>query len=89
MKKFLSKNYETFDLNLAAYLIAAGFCHLKRIDGQSGWKKTFVVSPEPSEEEISGFYNGTGEVQALELCNQLRSLKAASKINGGELCKYV
>ena len=76
MKSF----YETHDLNLAAYLIAAGFCKLDGVSHQDGWRKKFVIYPQPSEEQTSSYYNGTGTVSALALCNQIRALKAAVKV---------
>ena len=80
MKSF----YETHDLNLAAYLIAAGICKLDGVSHQDGWRKKFVIYPRPSEGQISSYYNGTGNVSALELCNQIRALKAAVKVKGGQ-----
>jgi hypothetical protein len=84
MKSLKTDFYETQDLNLVAYLIAAGFCRLDGINNQDGWKKTFVITPEPPEKAISSYYNGTGQVSALELCNQLRSLKAAIRVKEGK-----
>lgn len=76
------KKYETQDLNLAAYLIASGSCHLKAINGHDTWKKTFVLSPVPDQKAIEEFYNGNGPVGALKFCNQLRNLKSATKVTG-------
>ena len=72
-------HYETEDLNLAAYLIASGGCKLDGIENLDGWKVSFILYPYPTEELRASFFNGTGTVYGLELCNQIRSLKAAIK----------
>ncbi len=77
-----SNYYETEDLNLAAYLIAAGICRLEGVENLNAWKKKFIIHPYPTDNQIAGFYNGVGNVSGLALCNQLRSLKAAVKVKG-------
>ncbi len=72
--------YETEDIYLAAYLTSSGICQLVSINDFNGWKKKFVLNPVPREEQITGFYTGTGQVSALELCSRMRSLKAAVKV---------
>jgi hypothetical protein len=80
------KNYQTNDIYLASYLIASGKYDLVKIEDFEGWKKSFVIDPIPTDDIISEFYNGSGTVSALKLCNQLRSLKAACQnTRGGQL----
>jgi hypothetical protein len=78
------KTYETNDIYLTSYLVSSGKCRLDKIEDFDGWKKTFVLSPIPSDDDISGFYAGTATVSALKLSNQLRSLKAACQNTRGE-----
>lgn len=76
-------NYQTNDIYLASYLISSGICRLQKIEEFDGWKKSFILSPVPTDENVSDFYNGSGKVSALRLCNQLRSLKAACQNTRG------
>jgi len=72
--------FPTCDLNLAAYLISAGFCKLDKLDTSNGvWKQTFILIPKPDDTAIDKFYSGSGRVSALKLCDTMRSLKAAVK----------
>jgi len=75
-------NYETEDIYLSAYLISSGKCRLVQLANSGPQKKKFLLNPPPDNKDIDSFYTGTGKVSALELCNRLRSLKAAVKVRG-------
>jgi hypothetical protein len=75
-------NYTTEDIYLTAYLLSANICSLVRIDDLHGQRKSFILHPSPSQDEITNFYTGSGKVSALELCSRLRSLKAAVRVRG-------
>ena len=77
---------EISDVNLATYLITCGVCKLVRIANGNGRRKTFILDPEPTDQQKAEFYNGTGLVSALDFSTRLRSLKAAvSSGNGGAI----
>lgn len=69
--------YGTKDLHLAAFLISSGCCSLEKIEDSFANKKRFLLKPNPSDQDIDSFYNGTGMVSGLRLCDTMRSLKAA------------
>jgi len=81
-----TETYITEDLHLAAYLTASGKAELQAIVGNNSWKKSFRLSPPPSQGDISDFYTGSATVSALRLCETLRSLKAA--IRAGQNMPY-
>jgi len=77
------QTYSTEDLHLAAYLQCIGH-KLVKLEDLPGWKKRFVLSPVPEPQMINAFYTGTAKVSALELCNCLRTLKAAVRVGVAE-----
>lgn len=83
MKKAHKDIFLTEDLNLAAYLTASGKSRLHGIVGGNSWKKSFKLSPAPSNEEIAAYYAGTAKISALRLCETLRSLKSAVRAELG------
>jgi hypothetical protein len=78
------KSYKTNDIYLASYLISSGKCLLEKIEELNGWRKAFVLVPEPTDQDISSFYSGSGTVSALRICGELRSLKAACLNSRGD-----
>jgi hypothetical protein len=76
--------YKTNDIYLTSFLISSGRYRLARIEALNGWKKAFVLVPEPTEDDISSFYGGSGMVSALRICSELRSLKAACLNSRGD-----
>lgn len=72
-----SASFGTEDLHLAAFLISSERCSLERIEDSFASKKRFLLKPKPSNQDIDSFYNGTGMVSGLRLCDTMRSLKAA------------
>jgi len=76
--KTVATQYETEKLNLAAYLIASDATALVRAYcPENGHVVVFTLSPAPSPEQISAFFNGSGQVSALSYNNALSNLKAA------------
>jgi len=69
-------HYKTEKLTFAAYLIASGKTELVGTEPTPGSRNvTFVLSREPSDEEISGYFNGSAQVSALRYSETISSLK--------------
>lgn len=80
-----SNYYETTDLAFASFLVASGHASLVDIRENEQLKKTFVLSPSPSQQIIMGFYNGSEKVSAIRLLESYQTLKSATylvKSNG-------
>jgi hypothetical protein len=77
--------YHTTDIFLASYLIAKRFATLNRIESVGARRKLFVLSPEPSEEQIQSFYarNDESKVIARDIIDELRNLKSLIMNQGG------
>ena len=69
--------FRTTDIYLSAYLIAGKFAVLSRIEPSGARRKTFVLSPSPSQDTIQSFYSKdeTSKIIALEVLGELRNLK--------------
>jgi len=78
MKEKEMSQYETTDLFLASFLVAAKHSTLKGIIDNGYGRKTFVFEPPPSQEIILRFYNGEEMVSAIKLFEVFGSLKAAT-----------
>lgn len=71
-----NNKYLTEKLTFAAYLIASGKCELVGTEPVPGSRNVvFVLSENPSDEEISGFFNGSAQVSALRYSEVISSLK--------------
>ena len=82
--------FRTTDIYLSAYLIAGKFAVLSRIEPSGARRKTFVLSPSPSQDTIQSFYSKdeSSRIIALDLLSELRNLKSminsdATFDNGG------
>jgi len=81
MKNYNQDNrlYETEKLTFAAYLLASGKSELK--EARPVLRSNivlFVLSPPPSNEDITNFFNGTGQVSALKFSETMNTLKSAA-----------
>ncbi len=71
--------YKTEKLTFAAYLIASGKVDLVGTEPTpSSRNVTFVLSKRPSDEDISGFFTGSGQVSALRYSEVINSLKGVA-----------
>ena len=59
-----ARAYETYDLTLAAFLVATDSARLTDITGNGGGRKRFVFNPPPSKAALIRFYSGEAEVSA-------------------------
>jgi len=69
--------YQTFDLVLAAFLIASDTCRLTDIGTQELGRKLFYFQPAPSKEQLIKFYSGEAVVSARRFAEVFASLKGA------------
>ena len=70
--------WNTVKLNLAAFLIAADIAQLVETHcSPASSSVTFRLSQEPTPEQLTSFFSGTGQVSALAFSNALTNLKAA------------
>ena len=69
--------YRTTDIYLSAYLIAAKYTGLVRIESSGAKRKTFILSPAPSQEQIQSFYSRNEESRTIarDVLEELRNLK--------------
>ena len=79
--------YKTEKLTFAAYLIASGKCDLVGTEPTPGSHNvTFLLSKHPSDNDVSAFFTGSGQVSALRYSEVINSLKGvayeARKSNG-------
>jgi len=73
------QTYETEKLTFAAYLLASGKSELKEAKPVTRSNIVlFVLSPPPSNEDITNFFNGTGQVSALKFSEAMNTLKSAA-----------
>jgi len=71
-----NSTYKTSKLTFAAYLIASGKAELvSTVLTPGNHNVTFVLSREPSDGEISGFFSGSAQVSALRYSEAISSLK--------------
>ena len=71
--------YKTEKLTFAAYLIASGKAELVGTESTPGSRNvTFVLSKRPSDEDISAFFTGSGQVSALRFSEVINSLKGVA-----------
>ena len=70
--------YETYDLPLAAYLVASGSSQLTDIVGSASGNghKLFCFDPAPSKEELIRFYSGQATVSARRFAEAFATLKS-------------
>lgn len=69
--------YETDELNLAAFLITTGVCSLVKIKAPDGSRRrTFVLTPVPTEEQRAAFYAGA-TCSAVAYDSNVRNLHQA------------
>jgi hypothetical protein len=71
--------YQTFDIVLATYLIAADVCKLTDITNTSNGdgRKLFCFDPAPSKEQLIEFYAGTATVSARKFAEVFSTLKGS------------
>ena len=68
--------YKTEKLTFASYLIASGKVELVGTEPTPGSRNvTFILSKKPTDEQISGFFNGSAQVSALRYSEVISSLK--------------
>jgi len=71
--------YKTEKLTFAAYLIASGKCELVGTEPTPGSRNaTFLLSKQPSDEDVSAFFTGSGQVSALRYSEVINSLKGVA-----------
>ncbi|MFH1374366.1 MAG: hypothetical protein ABII79_11270 [bacterium] len=71
--------YKTEKLILAAYLIAAGKCELIGTEPTPGSRMvTFVLSKQPSDEDVSAFFTGSAVISALRYAESINSCKGVA-----------
>lgn len=74
-----NSNYKTEKLTFAAYLIASGKCELVGTEPTTGSSKViFLLSKQPSDEDVSAFFTGSGQVSALRYSEVINSLKGVA-----------
>ena len=69
--------YRTTDIYLASYLIAGKHTGLSGIESTGDKRKTFVLTPAPSQEQIQSFYSRheASRIVARDVLEELRNLK--------------
>lgn len=69
--------YRTTDIYLTSYLIAGKHAGLARIESSDVRRKTFVLSPAPTQEQIQSFYSRSAgsRIIARDVLEELRNLK--------------
>jgi hypothetical protein len=68
-------NYQTYDLVLAAYLVAGDVCRLVDIRSSGNGRKLFCFDPAPSKEQLIQFYSGEALVSARRFAEVFSTLK--------------
>jgi hypothetical protein len=69
--------YETYDLVLAAYLVAGDVCRLIDIRSSGNGRKLFQFSPSPTKEDLVRFYSGAAHVSARRFAEAFATLKGS------------
>ena len=73
------KTYRTSKLVFAAYLVATDKAKLIGVEPvPNGGNVAFVLSPEPTESDVSDFFGGDGTVSARKYSESLATLKGAA-----------
>ena len=73
------KPYRTEKLTFAAYLVATGKAGLQGTEPNGQSKNVlFVLSHEPSQDEITAFFSGAAQVSALRFAEAISTLKSAA-----------
>ena len=69
--------YRTEKLTFAAYLIASGKAQLVGTEPhETGRNVIFLLSPEPDDEDVTGFFSGNAGVSALRYSEAMNTLKS-------------
>ena len=68
-------DYQTYDLVLAAYLIACDLCRLSNIQSSGNGRKLFCFDPTPTKEQLIQFYSGEAMVSARRFAEVYATLK--------------
>lgn len=71
-------DYQTYDLVLAAFLVASEISRLTDVASHNGGRKLFRFDPAPSKEQLIQFYSGEAMVSARRFAEVFASLKGAS-----------
>ncbi len=69
------RGYETYDLVLAAYLVASEVCQLVDIRSSGNGRKLFHFCPSPTKEDLIRFYSGEAQVSARRFAEAFATLK--------------
>jgi hypothetical protein len=80
--------YRTTDIYLTAFLIAGKFTSLNRVESTGDKRRTFVLNPSPTAEQIQSFYSRSSDskIVARDLLEELRNLKGMI-MNGSADCR--
>jgi len=73
----MNDTYATFDLTLAAFLVATDSARLTDITGHGDGRKRFVFNPAPNKADLIRFYSGEAEVSARRFAEAWATLKGA------------
>lgn len=74
-----NSTYKTQKLPFASFLIVSGKAELVGVEPTPGSRNvTFILSRQPSDEEISAFFTGSGQVSALRYSESLNCLKGVA-----------
>lgn len=67
--------YRTYDLTLAAFLVASDVTRLTDIASNGDGRKLFCFNPAPSKQQLLDFYSGTALVSARKFAEVFATLK--------------
>ena len=67
--------YQTYDLVLAAFLLASEISRLTDVASHNGGRKLFCFAPAPSKEQLIQFYSGEAMVSARRFAEVYATLK--------------
>ena len=73
----MKNNYQTYDLVLAAFLLASDAARLVDIRPNGDGRKLFHFAPAPSKEQLIQFYSGEATVSARRFAEVFATLKGA------------
>ena len=72
-----TQGYSTYDLVLAAFLVASEASRLADITSNGDGRKRFVFNPAPKKEDLIRFYSGEAQVSARRFAEAWATLKGA------------
>ena len=79
--------YETYDLVLAAYLVAGEVSQLVAIRSPGNGRKLFHFSSSPKKEDLIRFYSGEAQVSARRFADVFSTLNGSGSTLKAYACR--